>query len=67
MVAKNHRRITVGKVIQYIILVLVFVLLVGPFVWEISLSLKGSGDNVYAVPPYLVPKTPTLDNYRSVF
>ena len=67
MVAKNHRRITVGKVIQYIILVLVFVLLVGPFVWEISLSLKGAGDNVYAVPSYLVPNTPTLDNYRSVF
>lgn len=63
----NHRHVTVGKVLQYLLLVLVFLLLVGPFVWEISLSLKGKTDNVYAVPPYLIPKDPTLDNYLAVF
>lgn len=63
----NHRKLTVGKVLQYAVLVLMFVLLVGPFVWELSLSLKGKGDNVYAVPPYVIPKTPTLDNFKSVF
>ena len=51
------KRITVGKVVQYLILILMFVVLVGPFVWELSLSLKGPGDNVYAVPPYIIPKT----------
>lgn len=56
-----------GKVVQYIILILIFLLLVGPFVWELSLSLKGKGDNVYAVPPYLIPKTPTWSNYAKVF
>jgi multiple sugar transport system permease protein len=56
-----------AKIVQYIILILIFLLLVGPFVWELSLSLKGRGDNVYAVPPYLIPKTPTLDNYAKVF
>ncbi|KJY51962.1 carbohydrate ABC transporter permease [Bifidobacterium kimbladii] len=63
----SHSKVTVGKVVQYLVLILVFILLVGPFVWELSLSFKGKGDNVYAVPPYIIPKTPTWDNYISVF
>ena len=63
----GHSKVTVGKVIQYLVLILVFILLVGPFVWELSLSFKGKGDNVYAVPPYIIPKTPTWNNYLSVF
>ena len=63
----GHSKVTIGKVIQYLVLILVFILLVGPFVWELSLSFKGKGDNVYAVPPYIIPKTPTWDNYLSVF
>ncbi|WP_339346730.1 carbohydrate ABC transporter permease [Bifidobacterium apis] len=63
----GHSKVTVGKVIQYLVLILVFILLVGPFVWELSLSFKGKGDNVYAVPPYIIPKTPTWNNYISVF
>lgn len=64
---RRHSKITLGKVVQYLVLILVFILLVGPFVWELSLSFKGRGDNVYAVPPYLIPKTPTWQNYVSVF
>ena len=63
----GHSKVTVGKVVQYLVLILVFILLVGPFVWELSLSFKGKGDNVYAVPPYIIPKTPTWNNYLSVF
>ena len=63
----SHSKVTVGKVVQYLVLILVFILLVGPFVWELSLSFKGKGDNVYAVPPYIIPKTPTWNNYISVF
>ena len=63
----GHSKVTVGKVIQYLVLILVFFLLVGPFIWELSLSFKGKGDNVYAVPPYIIPKTPTWNNYISVF
>ena len=63
----SHSKVTVGKVVQYLVLILVFILLVGPFVWELSLSFKGKGDNVYAVPPYIIPKTPTWNNYLSVF
>ena len=67
MKQRHSTRVTIVKTFQYVVLILMFLLLVGPFVWELSLSFKGRGDNVYAVPPYLIPKTPTLDNYRSVF
>lgn len=67
MKKQHYSRVTIGKVVQYVILVFMFLLLVGPFVWALSLSFKGRGDNVYAIPPYLIPKTPTLENYRSVF
>ena len=60
----NTHKVTVGKVVQYLILILMFLLLVGPFVWELSLSFKGKGDNVYAVPPYLMPKTPCSSRSR---
>ena len=45
----NTHKVTVGKVVQYLILILMFLLLVGPFVWELSLSFKGKGDKVGAV------------------
>ncbi len=32
----NTHKVTVGKVVQYLILILMFLLLVGPFVWELS-------------------------------
>ena len=36
----NTRRVTVGVVVQYIVLTLVFILLAGPLVWELSLAIK---------------------------
>ena len=30
----NTHKVTVGKVVQYLILILMFLLLVGPFVWD---------------------------------
>lgn len=62
-----HKRFTVGNVIKYIVLTLVFILLAGPLVWEVSLAFKGPGDNVYAMPQYLFPKTPTFDNFVQAF
>ncbi len=42
------------------------VLMVGPFVWAISTSLKLPAD-VFASPPQLVPHPFTLDGYKDVF
>lgn len=49
------------------ILVSVFGLfMVFPFVWMISSSLKTGGE-AFQTPPTLIPKKPTLENYRLVF
>ncbi|MCI1935275.1 MAG: carbohydrate ABC transporter permease [Bifidobacteriaceae bacterium] len=55
--------ITAGKVVQYIFLVLFFIVLVGPIVWQIALAFKGPNDNIYAVPPYFLPKDFTWGNF----
>lgn len=60
---ETRHRFNIGKVIQYTVLVLVFILLAGPLVWEIALAFKGPQDNVYAMPPYLFPKSPTWNNF----
>jgi len=44
----------------------VLVITVGPFVWQLSTSLKGVGENLFANPPDLIPNNPTLENYAAV-
>lgn len=51
---------------RYMLLLLVFVITVGPFLWQLSTSLKGPTENVYSDPPKLLPEHPTLDNYQKV-
>ncbi|MER7408876.1 MULTISPECIES: carbohydrate ABC transporter permease [Streptomyces] len=52
--------------VRYVLLALVFLLCVGPFLWQLSTSLKSPGENVYSDPPKLLPEHPTLDNYQKV-
>ena len=54
------------RVVRHLILLAFFLLLAGPLVWQLSLSLKGAGDDLYAQPPQLVPTDPTLGNYGGV-
>ena len=63
----NRKRFSVGVAVQYVVLTLVFVMLAGPLVWELSLAVKGPGDNVYAMPPYLIPKDFTWNNFAEAF
>ncbi|MBF1737407.1 MAG: carbohydrate ABC transporter permease, partial [Trueperella pyogenes] len=55
-----------GFIGRYLLLLFCFVITVGPFLWELSTSLKGPGDDIYAFPPSLIPSNPTLDNYSEV-
>jgi len=50
-------------VVRYVLLILVLFLTVGPFVWQLSTSLKGPGDDVYSATPQLIPQDPTLANF----
>lgn len=64
--SRPRGRIATGSVVRYAVLVLMLVLLAGPLLWQLSLSLKGPDDDLYSQPPQLVPSDPTLDNYTGV-
>ncbi|CAM3473425.1 carbohydrate ABC transporter permease [Isoptericola cucumis] len=63
---RARHRVRPATVGRYAILVLMLVLLAGPLLWQLSLALKGPGDDLYAVPPQLLPADPTLDNFAGV-
>ncbi|MGJ9385753.1 carbohydrate ABC transporter permease [Salipaludibacillus sp. CF4.18] len=53
------------KILFYLILIVgAFVMLV-PFLWMISTSIKSTGE-IMVFPPEFIPKEPTLDNYKAV-
>ena len=57
----------INRGVQYALLALFFLILIGPLLWQLTLAFKGKGDDIYAVPPYLVPKDPTFDNFVEAF
>lgn len=54
------------KLLRYALLLLALVVTVGPFVWQLSTSLKGAGENIYTSTPQFIPSDPTFDNYLRV-
>lgn len=63
---RRRRRPGGGTALRYLVLVLMVVLLAGPLLWQLSLSLKGAGDALYDRPPRLIPTDPTLANFGAV-
>ncbi|MCU7821001.1 carbohydrate ABC transporter permease [Kitasatospora sp. DSM 101779] len=55
-----------GKAARYLLLALVLLLTVGPFLWQLSTSLKGPGEDVWSRTPGFLPHEPTLANYAKV-
>ncbi|WP_406864961.1 carbohydrate ABC transporter permease [Streptomyces sp. HUAS MG47] len=55
-----------GTATRYLLLLLVLLLTVGPFLWQLSTSLKGPGEDVYSRVPSFLPQDPTLSNYAQV-
>lgn len=49
------------------ILIFVSILSIFPFIWLISTSLKGSGENIFAYPPQIIPHDFTFANYIGVW
>ena len=52
--------------LRYALLVVVLVITLGPFLWQISTSLKGPEEAIFRFPPQLLPQNPTLGNYVEV-
>ena len=55
-----------GVAARYALMLLVLVITVGPFLWQLSTSLKGPAENIFAFPPDLIPNDPTIGNYGEV-
>ncbi|MFC7405849.1 carbohydrate ABC transporter permease [Georgenia alba] len=53
--------------VRYLLLAFVLVITVGPFLWQLSTSLKGPGEDIYTQPPQFLPQDPTLENYVRAF
>jgi len=54
------------KLGRYVLLLLVLLITIGPFLWQLSTSLKGPGEDIYTATPQFVPSDPTLENYQRV-
>ncbi len=53
-------------VLRYPLLALVLVLLISPFLWQLSTSLKSLHEDIFTGAPSFLPEQPTLDNYARV-
>ena len=56
-----------GEIVaRYGLLVFVLFISIGPFLWQLSTSLKSTSEDIYTRIPQLWPSQPTLDNYVRV-
>ena len=55
-----------GRILIYLLVLIVGVISLMPFIWTISTSLKGS-EGIMAIPPKLIPETIVWQNFQSVF
>lgn len=55
------------KFTSHTILIIISLLSIFPFIWLISTSLKGAGENIFAYPPTIIPTDFTLQNYLGVW
>ncbi len=54
------------KALRYVLMLGVLALTVGPFLWQLSTSLKGTTEDIYTSPPRFLPEHPTGHNYAEV-
>ncbi|MEG3627971.1 carbohydrate ABC transporter permease [Streptomyces poriticola] len=52
--------------LRYVLLLAVLALTIGPFLWQLSTSLKGPTEDIFSSPPRFLPADPTLHNYERV-
>jgi len=64
---ENGRHIRVWElVLRYALLLAVLAITIGPFLWQLSTSLKGTHEDIFSSPPKFLPGDPTLHNYERV-
>lgn len=63
---RKKRKVNWGKVILFVIMVMVSLIMLLPFLWMLSTSLKRPGD-VFTYPPQWIPNPIDWSNYRRIF
>ncbi|MGW0086618.1 carbohydrate ABC transporter permease [Streptomyces sp. NPDC003393] len=53
-------------ILRYVLLLAVLAVTIGPFLWQLSTSLKGPTEDIFSSPPKFLPAHPTLHNYERV-
>ena len=61
----NNKRLK--NLFMHITLIFISLLCLFPFLWLLSTALKGSSENIFQYPPQLIPKYPTLENFKSAW
>jgi putative chitobiose transport system permease protein len=64
---RRRRKRMAENIFWYFVLCFVACLTVFPFVWVLFTSFKGPNDVIYSVPPQVIPRDPTFENYRRVW
>lgn len=67
--APSFRRRTdaLGNLVDYLLLILLALVFLGPFYWLVITALKGEGQNVFSYPPQLYPNPPTLQSFLDLW
>ncbi len=60
-------KLRLKPIFSHTILITMSILSLFPFLWLISTSLKGAGENIFAYPPSFFPTDFTLENYIGVW
>lgn len=55
-----------GTITRFIVLIIYLSIVIFPFFWILSTSLKGSQAEIYAYPVVYWPETPSLQNYNEI-
>lgn len=62
-----HKKAVLGKVIVYIILILIAIVMIIPFLWMLSASIK-SDREVFQMNPFVwIPENPKFSNYKDIW
>lgn len=63
---QKKRKITLGKIVLYLVLILIAIIMLVPFAWMLSASLKLDKD-VFTMPIKWIPNEPRWDNYIRIW
>ncbi|MGA7951944.1 MAG: carbohydrate ABC transporter permease [Gloeobacterales cyanobacterium] len=53
--------------VQYILLITIGILMIGPLLWLVSTAFKSNQENIFLYPPQLLPASPTFNNFIKVW